>query len=166
MKPRSDLPCGVRLTAGLGGAGGTTALALAAETMAEPERRATLDIGVVFITGTVPELSPVQHRLASKTDVVRPAVGVLEPSQNRCSLCGPHRAWCFAAGERPAEGRAATTRLTPSFLSAPAMALPTEVAVLCSTDFPVRGSEENSEQVVKPALRTLVELRLSPRPSI
>ena len=83
MKPKHGLPCGVRLTAGLGGAGGTTALALAAETLAEPERRATLDIGVVFTTGSVPELSPIQHRLANKTGVEFLAVSVLEPSQNR-----------------------------------------------------------------------------------
>ena len=57
MKPKDGLPCGVRLTAGLGGAGGTTALALAAEILAEPERRDTLSIGVVFTTGSVPELS-------------------------------------------------------------------------------------------------------------
>ena len=114
MKPMPGLPCGVRLTAGLGGAGGTTALALAAETVAELERRATLDIGVVFTTGSVPELSPVQHRLASKTGVVFLAACVLEPSQNRGSLCAPHQGWCLAAGERPAGGRAATTRLPPS----------------------------------------------------
>ena len=126
MKPTPGLPCGVRLTAGLGGAGGTTALALAAETVAEPERRVTLDIGVVFTTGSVPELSPVQHRLASKTGVAFLAVCVLEPSQNRCSLCAPHRAWCFAAGEQPAEGRAATTRLTPSLFAVPKNALATE----------------------------------------
>ena len=126
MKPTPGLPCGVRLTAGLGGAGGTTALALAAETVAELERRATLSIGVVYTTGSVPELSPVQHRLANKTCVAFLAVRVLEPSQNRCSLCAPHQAWCFAAGERPAEGRAATTRLTPSLLAVPKMALVTE----------------------------------------
>ena len=123
MKPKHGLPCGVRLTAGLGGAGGTTALALVAETVAELERRATLSIGVVFTTGSVPELSPIQHRLASKTGVAFLAACVLEPSQNRCSLCAPHRAWCFAAGERPAEGRAATTRLTLSQLAVPEMAL-------------------------------------------
>ena len=61
MKPEHGLPCGVRLTAGLGGAGGTTALALAAETVAEPERRATLCIGVVFTIGSVPELNLVRH---------------------------------------------------------------------------------------------------------
>ena len=125
MKPGPGLPCGVRLTAGLGGAGGTTALALAAEALAEPERRATLDIGVVFTTGSVPELSSVQHRLASKTRFAFLAVCVLEPSQNRCSLCLPHRAWCFAAGERPAEGRAATTRLTPSLFAVSKNALAT-----------------------------------------
>ena len=48
MKPKHGLPCGVRLIAGLGGAGGTTALALAVETVAELERRATLSIGVVL----------------------------------------------------------------------------------------------------------------------
>ena len=63
MKPRPGLPCGVRLTVGLGGAGGTTALALMAETMAEPERRDTLSIGVVFIAGSVPELNLLRHRL-------------------------------------------------------------------------------------------------------
>ena len=63
MKPKHGLPCGVRLTAGLGGAGGTAALALAAETLTELERRATLSIGVGFTTGSVPELSPVRHRL-------------------------------------------------------------------------------------------------------
>ena len=141
MKPRPGLPCGVRLTAGLGGAGGTTALALAAETVAEPERRATLSIGVVFTTRSVPELSPVQHRLASKTGVAFLAVSVLEPSQNRCSLCAPHRAWRLAAGERSAEGRAATTRLTPSLFPVLKMALPTEAMVPCSTEFPARSSE-------------------------
>ena len=63
MKPRPGLPCGVRLTVGLGGAGGTTALALMAETMAEPERRDTLSIGVVFIAGSVPELNLLRNRL-------------------------------------------------------------------------------------------------------
>ena len=80
MKPKHGLPCGVRLIAGLGGAGGTTALALAVETVAELERRATLSIGVVFTTGSVPELNPLQHQLASQTGVVFIAVGVLEPS--------------------------------------------------------------------------------------
>ena len=79
MKPKHGLPCGVRLIAGLGGAGGTAALALAAETRTETEWRATLSIGVVFTTGSVPELSPVQHRLASKTGVVFLVVGELEP---------------------------------------------------------------------------------------
>ena len=64
------------------------------------------------------------------------------------SRCAPHVAWCFAAGERPAEGRAATTRLTPSLIAVPKMALPTEAVVLCSTDFPLRSSAVNSEQVV------------------
>ena len=50
---------------GLGGAGGTAALALVAETLAEPVWRATLCIGVVFTTGSVPELSPVRHRLGT-----------------------------------------------------------------------------------------------------
>ena len=110
---------------GLGGAGGTAALALVAETLAEPVWRATLCIGVVFTTGSVPELSPVQHQLASKTGVVLPVAGVLESSQNRCPLFVPLLAWCLAAGKRPAEGRAATTRLTPSFLAVPKTALET-----------------------------------------
>ena len=78
MKPTPGLPCGVRLTAWLGGAGGTTDLAVMAETVTESERRDTLSIEVVFTTRSVPEQSPVQHRLASKTGVVFPAVGVLE----------------------------------------------------------------------------------------
>ena len=67
MKPTPGLPCGVRLTAGLGGAGGTTALALMAETLAEPERRDTLSIEVVFTAGSVPELSLLRHRLGEPT---------------------------------------------------------------------------------------------------
>ena len=63
MKHEHGLPCGVRLTAGLGGAGGTAALDFAAETLAKPERRDTLSIGVVFTAGSVPELSPIQRRL-------------------------------------------------------------------------------------------------------
>ena len=126
MKPRPGLPCGVRLTAGLGGAGGTTALALAAETVAELERRATLSIGVEFTSGSVPELNPIRRR-----------------------LCVPPLAWCCVAGERPAEGRAATTRLTPSLLAVPKMALATGAVVLCSTDFPARSSEARSEQAVQ-----------------
>ena len=125
MKPKHGLPCGVRLIAGLGGAGGTAALALAAETLTETEWRAALCIGVVLTRRSVPELSPVQRQLASKTGVVFPVVGVLESSQNRCPLCVPLLAWCLAAGKRPAEGRAATTRLTPSLLAAPKAALET-----------------------------------------
>ena len=80
MKPKHGLPCGVRLIAELGGAGGTAALALAAETRTETGWRDTLSIGVVFTTGSVPELNPVQHQLASQTGVVFTAVGVLEPN--------------------------------------------------------------------------------------
>ena len=57
MKAKPAPPERVRSMEGLGGAGGTAALALAAETLVEPERRATLCIGVVFTTGSVPELS-------------------------------------------------------------------------------------------------------------
>ena len=67
MKPRPGLPCGVRLTAGLGGAGGTTALARAAETVTEPERRDTLRIEVVFTAGSVPELSLLRNGLGERT---------------------------------------------------------------------------------------------------
>ena len=63
MKPKPGLPCGVRVTGGLGGAGGTTALALMAETLAEPERLDTLSIEVVFTAGSVPELSLLRGRL-------------------------------------------------------------------------------------------------------
>ena len=61
MKPRPGLPCGVRLTEGLGGADGAAALALAAETLAEIERRDTLSMGIVFTVSSVPELSPLRH---------------------------------------------------------------------------------------------------------
>ena len=125
MKPKHGLPCGVRLTEGLGGAGGAAALALAAETLAEAERRDTLCLGVVFITGSVPERSRIRHQLGR-----------------------PQLAWCSLAGERPAAGRAATTGLTPSLLAVPAMALPLAVAVLCGAAFPTRSLQVNSEQVV------------------
>ena len=78
MKPEHGLPCGVRLTEGLGGAGGTTALALVAETLAEPERRDSLSIGVVFTASSVPELSLVRHKLGEPDCRCIPAVGVLE----------------------------------------------------------------------------------------
>ena len=45
----------------------------------KPARRAALCIGVVLTRRSVPELSSVQHQLASKTGVVFLAVGVLEP---------------------------------------------------------------------------------------
>ena len=79
MKPKHGLPCGVRLIAGLGGAGRTAALTLAAETLTETEWRAALCIGVVLTRRSEPELSPVQHRLVSETGFVFPAVSVLEP---------------------------------------------------------------------------------------
>ena len=63
MKAKAGLPERVRLTEGLGGAVATAALALAAETLAEPEQRDTLSIGAVFTTGSVPELNPIRHRL-------------------------------------------------------------------------------------------------------
>ena len=148
MKPRPGLPCGVRLTVGFGGAGGTTALALAAETLAELERRDSLSIGVVFTTGSVPEPSQVRHRLVSQTGFVFPAVVLLEPDPEQRGLCAPHVAWYFAAGERPAEGRAATTRLTPSLLYVPAMALATAVAVLYSAELPARSWELNGRPAV------------------
>ena len=126
MKPKHGLPCGVRLTEGLGGAGGATALAFVTETPAEPERRDTLCIEAVFTSGSVRELKPIRHRL-----------GVPEIVW----------AWCLLACERPAAGRAATTRLAPSLLHAPVIALATAVVVLCGTDFPTRSPEVNSEQV-------------------
>ena len=92
MKPRPGLPCGVRLTVGLGGAGGTAALAVAAEALAELERRDTLSIGVAFTTGSVPELRLVRHRFARRSGVVLPALGVLEPRQKRVCICAPHLA--------------------------------------------------------------------------
>ena len=86
----SGLPERVRSMEGLGVAGGTTALALAAETLTEAEQRDTLRICVEFTNGSVPEPNQTRNRL-----------GVPEFSWSRC----------FLSGERPAEGRAATTRL-------------------------------------------------------
>ena len=80
MKPKHGLPCGVRLIAGLGVAGGIAALALAAETLTETEWRDTLSIGVVFTTGSVPEPSLLRQRLDEPNWRCIPAVGVLEPS--------------------------------------------------------------------------------------
>ena len=65
MKAKPALPERVRSMEGLGGAGGTTALALAAETLAEPEWRTTLCIGVVLTSRSVPELSPIRHRIGT-----------------------------------------------------------------------------------------------------
>ena len=145
MKPKHGLPCGVRLTEGLGGAGGATALAFAAETLTEPERRDTLSVGLVLTSRSVPELSLVRDQLASQAGVVFPAVSALKPSQKRDCLRGPYLAWCFAAGERLAEGRAATTRLTPSLSTVPAMALP----AARGTDFPERSSASGEKQAVQ-----------------
>ena len=82
MKPRPGLPCGVRLTEGLGGAGGTAALALVAEKLVEPERRTTLSIGVEFTTGSVSELSPVRHRLDLPILALPREVAVLRSSDS------------------------------------------------------------------------------------
>ena len=54
---------------GLGGAGKTAALALAAEALAELERRTTSCIGVVLTSRSVPELSPIRHRLGTPDGV-------------------------------------------------------------------------------------------------
>ena len=118
MKPMPGLPCGVRLTEGLGGVGGAAALALAAETLAGPERRATLSTRVVITTGSVPELSPIRHR-----------------------RCEPE--WrCIRSR--------ACARIEPNTTPAlyAILALPTEVAVRCSSEFPMRSLAVNSEQVV------------------
>ena len=82
MKAKPALPERVRSMEGLGGAGGAAALALAAETLAEPERRATLGIGVVFTTGSVPELSPTRHRPC----VLNPGlpIGVADRRSSEC----------------------------------------------------------------------------------
>ena len=65
MKAKPALPERVRSMKGLGGAGGTAALALAAETRTETEWRAALCIGVVLTRRSVPELSPIRHRLGT-----------------------------------------------------------------------------------------------------
>ena len=88
MKAKPALPERVRLMEGLGGAG-TAALALAAETLTEPERRTTLCIGVVLTSRSVPELSPIRHRLGAQMELVFVAMGVLEPNPERHQLCVP-----------------------------------------------------------------------------
>ena len=65
MKAKPALPERVRSMEGLGDAGGAAALALAAETLVESEQRDTLSIEIVFTTGSVPELSPIRHRLGA-----------------------------------------------------------------------------------------------------
>ena len=65
MKAKPALPERVRSMEGLGGADGTAALTLAAETPAELERRDTFCLGVVIIAGSVPEPSPIRHRLGA-----------------------------------------------------------------------------------------------------
>ena len=63
MKAKPAPPERVRSMEGLGGAGGAAALALTAETPVESEQRDTLSIGIAFTTGSVPEPSPIRHRL-------------------------------------------------------------------------------------------------------
>ena len=62
MKAEPALPERVRSMEGLGDAVRAAALAFAAETLAELERRDTLSIGVVFTSGSVPELTPIRDR--------------------------------------------------------------------------------------------------------
>ena len=147
MKPKHGLPCGVRLIAGLGGAGGTTALALAAETVAELERRATLSIGVVFTTASVPELSPVQHRLASKTGVAFLAVCVLHTPKPMLTVRATSGVvlCCWRAARRRTGSHHKAHALT---VRSAKECAGNRGAVLCSTDFPARSSEAGSEQVV------------------
>jgi hypothetical protein len=56
------------------------------------------------------------------------------------------------AGERPAEGRAATTRLALWLLCVPTVERPTDVAVLCSSAVPVRSSDFTGERLVRIAI--------------
>ena len=118
MKPKHGLPCGVRLIAGLGGAGGTAVLALAAETLDEPERRATLCIGVVLTSRSVPELSPIRYRFSEAEGGAFAAVQVLEPNPIRYRLC------------------------------VRTLGLPIHVAVRCRADSPAQSLALNSEQAV------------------
>ena len=67
MRAKPALPERVRSMEGLGGAGGTAALALVAAKLAESEQRETLTVGVVFTTGSVPELRPMRHRVGMPT---------------------------------------------------------------------------------------------------
>ena len=75
MKAKPALPERVRSMEGLGGAVRAAALALAAETVAEPGRRDTLCIGVVFTTGSVPEPRPCDTYCAGPN-----RIGVLSPA--------------------------------------------------------------------------------------
>ena len=52
-----------------------------------------------------------------------------------------------AAGELTAEGRAAITRLTPWLKNLPTLAGQTEVAVLCSQEFPAGATELAGREV-------------------
>jgi hypothetical protein len=77
-----------------------------------------------FTTGSVPEPIRVRHH---STD------------QNLALRTG--------AGERPAEGRAATTRRPLWLPCVPAVERPREVAVLYSSELPARNSDVAGEQV-------------------
>ena len=72
-----------------------------------PAFRGASRLALDFTSGSVPEQNPVRHRLGT-----------------------PYAALRALAGERPALGRAATTRLTPWRLTVPGVEQPVMVAVL------------------------------------
>jgi hypothetical protein len=84
------------------------------------------------------EATPVAGcHMQSKTALYFTSGSVPEPIRVRRPPGDRHLALRAAVGERPAEGRAATTRLALWLPSVPTVERPTEVAVLYSSAFPV-----------------------------
>jgi hypothetical protein len=79
-----------------------------------------------FTSGSVPEPIRVRHQSSHQNLALR-----------------------TGAGERPAEGRAATTRLALWSPRVPTVELPTEVAILYSSELPARSSDLAGERVVR-----------------
>ena len=149
MKAKPALPERVRSMEGLGGAGGTAALALAAETLAEPERRATLSIGVVFTTASVARTEPstaptyeaewrgVRSRGCARTET---KTGLTLRATSGVVLC------CRRAARRRTGSHHKVHALAVSRAKDGAGNM---AVVLCSKDFLTRSSEASNEQVVQ-----------------
>jgi hypothetical protein len=74
---------------------------------------------------------------------------VPEPIRVRHQSSDQYLALRTVAGERPAEGRAATTGLALWLPCVPTVEQPTEVAVLYSSEVPTRSSDLAGERVVR-----------------